>query len=89
MLNPFNPNQSYGPTGFFSVMRKKKQLVEKMQAAKVDDQIFQVVQNAFEETLKQERLVVLPDIARKHLLAQVMKQVLGEMLDKLDGRKIT
>jgi hypothetical protein len=55
-------------------------------AARVDDKIFQVIQNAFEEALKKEQLVILPDIAKKHLLAQLLKHVLGNMLKKLDGR---
>jgi hypothetical protein len=50
----------------------------------VDDQIFQVIQNAFEEALSKEN-VVLSRAERQYLLAHVMKQVLTDMVNKLDN----
>ena len=86
MLNPFSPQQDSDPSGFLSALRLQKRLLKNMEAAKVDDQIFQVIQNALEDALRKEHLVIMPDIAKKHMLAQVMKHVLGNMLKKLDNR---
>ena len=86
MLNPFNPQQDSEPRGFFSALRLQSRLLNHIQSTKVDDQIFQVIQNAFDEALKKEHLVILPDVAKKFLLAQVMRKVLGDMLGRLDDR---
>jgi len=61
-------------------------MLQKVQAARVDDQIFQVVQNAFEAALKEGNTVTLlsrPE--RKRLLSQILKSVLEDMLQKLDN----
>ena len=86
MLNPFNPQQDSELRGFFSALRLQSRLLNHIQSTKVDDQIFQVIQNAFDEALKKEHLVILPDVAKKFLLAQVMRKVLGDMLGRLDDR---
>ena len=86
MLNPFNPEENLDPSGFLAALRLEKRLLKNIDAAMVDDQIFQVIQNAFDEALKKEQLIVMPESAKKHLLARVMKQVLGSMLKKLDSR---
>lgn len=87
MLNPFNPEQNSDPTGILAALRTQKRLTKNMQAARVDDRIFQVVQESFEEALKKEQLVVMPEVAKKYLLARIMKQVLMDMLGKLNNRK--
>lgn len=89
MLNPFNPQQDSDPSGFFAGLRFQNRLFKTIDAAKVDDQIFQVIQDAFEEALKKDHLVILPETAKQHLLAQAMKHVLGNMLTKLDDKKPT
>lgn len=87
MLNPFNPEENSDPAGFFSGLRFERRLLKNIDAAQVEDQIFQVIQNALEEALKKEHIMVMPEIAKKHLLARVMKHVLGNMLKKIDSRK--
>ena len=87
MLNPFNPEQNPDPSGILAGLRLQKRLLKDVQAARVDDRIFQAVQDAFEEALKKEQLIVMPDIAKKYLLVQIMKQVLMDMVSKLTNRK--
>jgi len=55
-----------------------------VQAARVNDQIFQVVQDAFDAALRQEN-IVLSNPERKHLLWHILKSVLEDMLQKLDN----
>lgn len=87
MLNPFDPQQDSDPNTFFTGLRFQHRLFKSIDSANVDDRIFQAIQDAFEEALKKEHLMILPEIAKKHLLAQAMKHVLGNMLKKLDDRK--
>lgn len=82
MLNPFGSQQN---PGMHSYVNLKKRLLQKVQAASVNDMIFQAVQNAFEEALNQEN-VVLSRPERKRLFAQTLKSVLEEMVQKLDER---
>lgn len=87
MLNPFNPEQNSDPSGLLAGLRLQKRLLQNIHTARVDVQIFEIVQDAFEEALKKEQLVVMPDIAKKYLLAKLMKQVLMEMVTKLTNSK--
>ncbi len=83
MLNPFGSQQD---PGLYSYVNLQKRMLQKVQAARVDDQIFQVVQNAFEAALKEGNTVTLlsrPE--RKRLLSQILKSVLEDMLQKLDN----
>lgn len=88
MLNPFNPKQNSDPSGILAALRTRKRLLKNMQTSRVDDRIFQIVQESFEEALKKEHLMVMPEIAKKYLLAQIMKQLLMDMLGKLNNRKV-
>lgn len=88
MLNPFNPEQHSDPSGILAALRTRKRLLNNMQTSRVDDRIFQIVQESFEEALKKEHLMVMPEIAKKYLLAQIMKQLLMDMLGKLNNRKV-
>lgn len=84
MLNPFGSQQD---PGFSSYVDLKKRITQKVQATDVNDQIFQVVQNAFENAMGSEHPVVLlsrPE--RKRLFSQVLKSVLEDMVRKLDER---
>ena len=82
MLNPFGPQQD---PGLHSYIDLKKRVLREVKAARVDDQIFEVVQKAFEDALKKDNVVILlARFERKRLLAQVMKQVLSDMVRKLD-----
>jgi hypothetical protein len=81
MLNPFGPQQNPGLSSYVNLM---KRMLQKVQAFKVDDQIFQVVQNSFEEAMKTEN-VVLSRPERKRMFAQILKSVLEDMIQKLES----
>ena len=82
MLNPFDPKREPDLSSYINL---KQRMLKKVQAANVNDQIFQVVQNAFEQALNKENIVLsLPE--RKRLFAQILQSVLQEMLSKLDPR---
>jgi hypothetical protein len=80
MNNPFGPQQD---PGLYSYVNLQGRMLKKVQAARVNDQIFSAVQNAFEDALKKEN-IVLSSPEKKRMLAQIMKQVLTDMLSKLD-----
>ena len=77
MKNPFAPQQV--PDPYFNL---QKRILQKVQDAQVNDQIFEVVQKAYEDTLKAEN-IVLSRQERKRLLAQILKSVLKDMIKKL------
>jgi hypothetical protein len=81
MQNPFGPQPD---PGLYSYVNLKKRLYQNVQAAGVKDEIFRAVQNAFEAALDQEKLP-LSRPERKRLLAQVMKDVLHDMITKLES----
>ena len=80
MKNPFGPQQD---PGLYSYVSLQKRMLKNIQAARVNDQIFNVIQKTFEEALKHEN-VVLSAPEKKRMLVQIMKQVLTDMLSKLD-----
>lgn len=82
MLNPFGPQREPGLSSYVNLMQRT---LQKVQAANVDDQIFQIVQNAFEEALNKEN-IMLSRPERKRLFAQVLKSVLDDMVKKLESR---
>ena len=82
MLNPFDPKREPGLSSYVNL---KQRMLKKVQAANVNDQIFQVVQNAFEQALNKEN-IVLSRPERKRLFAQILQSVLEDMVSKLDGR---
>ena len=55
-----------------------------VQDAGVEDQIFTLVQGAFEQTLRAES-IVLSQSERKRLLRDVLKDVLTGMLAEIEG----
>jgi len=81
MQNPFGPQPD---PGLYSYLNLKKRLYKNIQAAGVKDEIFRAVQKAFEAALDKEKLP-LSRPERKRLLAQVMKDVLSDMLTKLES----
>jgi hypothetical protein len=84
MLNPFSSQQD---RGFSSYVDLKKRITQKVQATDVNDQIFQAVQNAFENVMGSERpMVLMSRPERKRLFSQVLKSVLEDMVRKLDER---
>ena len=82
MLNPFGPQREPGLSSYVNL---QKRTLQKVQASGVYDQIFQAVQNAFEDALGREN-IVLSRPERKRLFAQILKSVLEDMIRKLDER---
>jgi len=80
MRNPFDPQGDS-----LSYVNLQKRMLQKVKAMKVNDQIFEVVQRAFEDAVKAEN-IVLSAPERKRLLSQILQKVLEEMLGKLDPR---
>ena len=82
MLNPFGPQREPGLSSYVNL---QKRTLQKVQVSGVYDQIFQAVQNAFEDALGREK-IVLSRPERKRLFAQILKSVLEDMIRKLDER---
>ena len=80
MLNPFGSQQVPG-----SYVNLQKRMLQRVQSAKVDDQIFEVVKQAYEVALNEEG-ILLSRPERKRLLSQLLKLVLEDMMKKLDHR---
>ncbi len=81
MRNPFGPEREPGLSDYSNL---QKRLLQNVKASKVNDQIFQVVQNAYENALKKEN-IVLSRSERMFLFSQILKSVLEDMIGKLDG----
>ena len=81
MQNPFGSQPDSG-----SYIDLKKRMLERIQSFKVNDQIFEVIQAAYEDALKQEQ-IVLSSPERKRMLSQILKSVLEDMIRKLDSRQ--
>ena len=62
----------------------KEKVFQNVQAVGINDRIFEIVKKAYEEAVAKEN-IVLSRPERKRLLAQALKQVLEDMLNKLDG----
>jgi hypothetical protein len=60
-------------------------MLQRVQSAKIDDQIFEVVTRAYEVALNEEG-ILLSRPERKRLLSQILKLVLDDMLKKLNDR---
>ena len=81
MQNPFGSQPDSG-----SYIDLKKRMLERIQSFKVNDQIFEVIQVAYEDALKQEQ-IILSSPERKRMLSQIIKSVLEDMIRKLDSRQ--
>jgi hypothetical protein len=79
----FNSVSSPQPGSYFDLQQR---VTHSLQSAKVDDQIFEAVQRLFEETLSSGK-IVLSRPERNRLLRDVMKLVLGDMLEKMSDHK--
>ena len=80
----FNPPNSYpNPSSYFDLLKRITQLV---QEKNVDQQILQIVQQAFEKELNSANVVLTrPEKAR--LLQQVTRTVLTEAITKISDIK--
>jgi len=81
MKNPFGPD----PESFHSYVNLKKRMLALVQTGQVYDQIFQVVQSAYEDALKAEN-IVLSHAEQKRMFAQILRAMLEDMIKKLDER---
>ena len=80
MKNPFGSQQVPG-----SYVNLQKRMFQKVQDAKVNDHIFEIVLMAYEEALTAEN-IVLNRPERQRLFSQILKLVLDDMIKKIDGR---
>ena len=80
MKNPFGSQQVPG-----SYYNLQKRMLQRVQDAKVDDRILEIMQRAYEEALAAEN-IVLSRPERKRLFFQILQRVLDGMLKKLDDR---
>lgn len=81
MKNPFGP--PIGDPGLYSYVNLQKRILKSVQEKRIYDQIFSAVQKTFEEALRKEN-VQLTSVEKKRMLTQITKQVLTDMLSKLD-----
>jgi hypothetical protein len=79
MLNPFGSQQDPG-----SYVDLRKRMFQRVQYSMVNDRIFEVVKTAYEHALIREN-VVLSRAEKDRMLSQIMKMVLKDILEKLDG----
>ena len=80
MQNPFAPQPD--PNSYINL---KERIFQNIKASGINDQIFGVVKRNYELALADEN-AVLSRPERSRLLSQVLKQVLEDMLKKLEGR---
>ena len=80
MFNPFDSHDSG------SYVDLQKRMLARLQAAKIDEQILDVLRKAYERELAAEH-IVLSKAERERLFAQSMKAVFASMLTKFDGSK--
>ena len=80
MLNPFGPQQDPSLSSYVNL---QKRVLQNIKATRINDQIFEVVQKAYEDALKMEN-VRLAQFEKKTMLAQIMKQVLTDMIRRID-----
>jgi hypothetical protein len=78
MQNPFGSQPDSG-----SYVDLKKRMLQRLQSFKVNDQISEVLQVAYEDALKEEH-VILSSPERKRMLSQISKSVLEDKIKKLD-----
>ena len=81
MQNPFDPD----PESSHSYANLRQKLLALVRGKRVYDQIFQVVQNAYEEALHEEN-IVLSRTERKRMFSQILRAMLADMVRKLDER---
>jgi hypothetical protein len=80
MKNPFGDQQVPGPSGSYHNLKER---MYKKVSANVNDQILVTLQNAYENALGLEN-VVLTRAERKRLFRQVTRLVLVDLINNLD-----
>ncbi len=74
-----HPSDAFGQGSYMQV---RVRVLRGMRSAGIDDQVFELVQNAYERELSAETLV-LSRAEKRRLLADVLKSVLDEMNSRL------
>ena len=77
MLNPFGSQPIPG-----SYTDRRKRMFQYMKYLGVDNRIFEVVKNTYEQALIREN-VILSRAERNRLLSDILKMVLEDMVEKL------
>jgi len=80
LLNPFAPQQDPGSRRGVDL---RKRMLQHVQSSMVNDQIFEVVKNAYEKALIREN-IILSRAEKNRMLSQIIKMVLEDMLKKLN-----
>lgn len=80
MKNPFGDQQVPGPSGSYHNLKAR---MYKKVSTNVDDQILVTLQNAYENALSLEN-IVLTRAERKRLFRQVTRLVLVDLINNLD-----
>jgi hypothetical protein len=80
MLNPFGPQQDPSLNSYVNL---QKRVLENVKATRINDQIFEIVQKAYEDALKMEN-VRLAQFEKKIMLAQITKEVLTDMIRRIN-----
>jgi hypothetical protein len=80
MQNPFGSPEDPG-----SYVDLRKRMLQRVRSFKVNDQILEVIQVAYDNALKEEH-IILSSPERKRMLSQISKSVLEDMIKKLDNR---
>jgi uncharacterized membrane protein YheB (UPF0754 family) len=80
MLNPFGKEQD---PGLYSYVNLQQRVLQRVQSSKVNDEIFEAVQKAYEDAISKEK-TPLARFERQHMFAQILRKVLTDMVKKID-----
>lgn len=75
----FNPPDLSQPGAYFDL---RKRVTHSLQSAKVDERVFEAVQQLFEQTLNSEHIVLARN-EKDRLLRQIVRSILTDMLAKM------
>ncbi len=78
MLNPYDPSN-----GMYVNLRRR--MVQNLKALGIEGSILEVVQAAYEETLRAENIMLAP-IEKKKLFSDVLKLLFEDMSNDFDGK---
>jgi hypothetical protein len=78
MMDPYDPSN-----GMYVNLRRR--MVQNLKALGVEGTILEVVQTAYEATLKTENILLTP-IEKKKLFSDVLKLLLEDMNNAFDGK---
>jgi hypothetical protein len=76
----FNPPDLSQPGAYFDL---RNRVTQSLQSAKVDERVFEAVQQLFEQTLNSEHIVLARN-EKDRLLRQIVRSILTDMLAKMD-----